>query len=453
MLRALLAVGFLALAARGQVLYTVDSGGVETPVGATYNVGPVAAGVAKSTRFRARNPGNAAIPVTKLALSGTNFAITSPLSLPPNIAPGNFLDVDVNFLGGAPAQYSANFQINTISVLMLVTSVPSASLSVLSGCTGPDPSTGAIDFGKVLVGQSGTCSFSLLNSNAQALTAAVSVAGLGFKTAPQSFTLAPAGSVSFNIVFTPGTGALFSGVLTVDARSFPLTGTGLNPPLPTPMLLFDNPAPQSGQQITLTMRLPAASPIAASGSVNLAFQPDAVQNIGDTAVVFAATGARSVPFTIQPGDTQIALGGQAGAVFQTGTTTGRITFTISGNVPIASDPTTFLTLPAATIEVDNATATRQAGSLDVQVWGFDNTYSAGSMSFTFYDLAGNRITPVSANFAPDFHAYFASAPGTGSTFQMRVTFPVTGDSGQISAVDVQLANAAGTTSITQLPFH
>ncbi|HEY4359633.1 MAG TPA: hypothetical protein VGN17_01630 [Bryobacteraceae bacterium] len=453
MLRVLLAAGLLALAASAQVLYSVDGSGTETPVGSSYNAGSVAAGASKSTRFRARNPGNSAIPVTKLALSGTNFSITSPLSLPPNIAPGNFLDIDVNFQGGVPAQYSASLQINTISVLMLITSVPAASLTVLSGCTGPDPATGTIDFGKVQVGQSGTCTFSLLNGNTQALTVAASVTGLGFKMPAQSYVLPPSGSVSFNVVFTPGTGALFLGTLMLDARSFPLTGTGLNPLLPTPMLLFDNPAPQSGQQITLTMRLPAASPIAASGSVSLSFQPDVGQNIGDTAVVFVATGARSVPYTIKPGDTQAQLGGQAGAVFQTGTTSGRMTFTVSGNVPIASDPTTFLVLPPVPMAVENATATRQAGSLDVQVWGFDNTYSAGSMSFTFYDLAGNRVGPVPANFTSDFHAYFGSAPGTGSTFQMRVTFPVTGDSGQISAVDVQLANSVGTTSITQLQFH
>jgi len=453
MLRVFLLAGLLPLAASAQTIYSVDSGGAETPVGSVYNVGSVAAGVSKSTVFRVRNPGNSAIPVTKLALSGTNFTITKPLSLPANIAPGNFLDVDVEFLGGAPAQYSANFQFNSISVLVLATSVPAASLSLLSGCTGPDPATSTIDFGRVQVGQTGTCTVSLLNGNSQALTVAASVSGLGFKMTAQSFALPPSGSASFNITFTPGTGAQFSGVLTVDARSFPLTGAGLNPALPTPMLLFDNPAPQSGQQITLKMRLPSASPIAASGSVNLAFQPDAVQNIGDTAVVFVATGARSVPYAIKPGDTQVLLDGQAGAVFQTGTTSGRLTFTVSGNVPIASDPTTFLTLPAAAMAVENATATRRAGSLDVQVSGFDNTYSAGSMSFTFYDLAGNRIGPVPADFLSDFHAYFRSAPGTGSTFQMRVSFPVTGDSGQISAVDVQLANSVGTTSIIQLPFH
>jgi hypothetical protein len=39
----------------------------------------------------------------------------------------------------------------------------------------------------------------------------------------------------------------------------------------------------------------------------------------DPAVVFVATGARSVPFSIKAGDTQFTLGGQTDAVFQTGT--------------------------------------------------------------------------------------------------------------------------------------
>jgi hypothetical protein len=112
-------------------------------------------------------------------------------------------------------------------------------------------------------------------------------------------------------------------------------------------------------------------------------------------------------------------------------------------------------LPPLTIGVDNATATWRAGDLDIQVVGFDNTYSAGSMSFTFYDLAGNRIAPgpVAASFTSDFQAYFGSAPGSGSAFQMRVDFPVIGTSQLIGSVDVQLSNAAGVTTIPRLTFQ
>jgi hypothetical protein len=66
------------------------------------------------------------------------------------------------------------------------------------------------------------------------------------------------------------------------------------------------------------------------------------------------------------------------------------------------------------------------------------------MSFTFYDLNGNVIQPgaVSADFSSQFHTYFTTAQA-GSAFQMIVNFPVTGDSSQVSAVDVTLTNSAG----------
>lgn len=95
-----------------------------------------------------------------------------------------------------------------------------------------------------------------------------------------------------------------------------------NPPPPVPLLQFDSGAPAGGQQRTLTMSLPTPSPIAASGSVRLSFQPSTSVVADDSAVVFVATGTRSVPFSIKAGDTQFLLGGQPGAVFQTGTTPG-----------------------------------------------------------------------------------------------------------------------------------
>jgi hypothetical protein len=76
------------------------------------------------------------------------------------------------------------------------------------------------------------------------------------------------------------------------------------------------------------------------------------------------------------------------------------------------------------------------------------------MSFTFYDLNGNVIQPgaVQADFTPQFRTYFATA-NAGSAFQMRVSFPVTGDSSQILAVDVRLTNSAGTTTIQHMNFQ
>lgn len=442
-------------AARAQLALFAVNGTTETPVGATYSMGQVAAGNSETVRFRARNSGNAAIPITSLGISGYEFSISSPPTPPPNIAPGNFLDIYIQFAGGPPASYSANFQINTVSVLLQITSVAAPTISAVTGCTGPDPNTGTIAFGTIQSLQVQACTIALTNLNAQAVTVStVTVSGTGFqipRAVETPLTIPPNGTASFTINFSPVSSAVYSGSLTVDTETFPLTGTGLTPPLPTPILTFDSGSATSAQQPNLTMTLPNPSPEAASGSVNITFQPDSPLVADDPAVAFLATGARSVPFTIHPGDTQILLGGQPGAVFQTGTTSGKITFTVSINVAMTGDPTLTITIPSQTIFLEAASAIARAGALDVQVWGFDNTYSAGNMAFTFYDLTGKTIGAgaVPADFTSAFRSYFNS--GQGSAFQMLVTFPVTGDASQIGAIDLEMSNSAGSIPTQHLP--
>jgi hypothetical protein len=76
--------------------------------------------------------------------------------------------------------------------------------------------------------------------------------------------------------------------------------------------------------------------------------------------------------------------------------------------------------------------------------GFDNTYSAGGMTFTFLDITGQALPPgaIRADFTGDFRAFFTKTQA-GSAFQVRISFPVTGDTSGIGSVDVQLANSAG----------
>ena len=122
--------------------------------------------------------------------------------------------------------------------------------------------------------------------------------------------------VPVQVSFTPNSAAVYTGTLTVDSQTFTLTATAANPPLPSPMLQFDTKTPQSGQQVTLTMTLAAPAPFTVSGSILLAFQPDpslAAFVTDDPTVNFVATGARSVPFSIQQGSTLATLGGQNGA--------------------------------------------------------------------------------------------------------------------------------------------
>jgi len=203
---------------------------------------------------------------------------------------------------------------------------------------------------------------------------------------------------------------------------------------------------QSAQQRRLTMRLPAAAPATASGFVNLAFTPDTTLVTDDPAVVFLATGTRTLPFSVTQGSTQVSISGQASAMFQTGTSSGRIRFTLTG-VSTDGDPTTTLTIPAALLSFDTTTATRRAGNLDIQVTGFDNTYAAGAMVFTFFDTSSQTLQPgaILADFTQAFRAFFTTTKA-GSAFQVRVSFPVTGDISGIAGVEMKLSNGAGTTT-------
>jgi hypothetical protein len=139
-------------------------------------------------------------------------------------------------------------------------------------------------------------------------------------------------------------------------------------------------------------------------------------------------------------------------MFQTGTSSGRIGFTISG-ISTDGDPTTVLTIPASLLSLDTTTATRRTGNLDIQAIGFDNTYSVGAMVFTFLDTSGQAVPPgaILADFTQAFRAFFSKTQ-TGSAFQVRVSFPVTGDTSGIAAVEMKLSNGAGTTT-TRVAFQ
>jgi len=472
MIRAALVLLLAPLAAEAQLQFFIIDGSTTTPVnvGGTYNgFAPLGAGESKDFVVQVLNTGAAPLPLSRNtpALSGSGFSITSPLTPPPNIPPQNSLNVFIHFSGGPPASYSASLQItyvvgsqpNTASITLVMTVVPSATLTSASPCTGPD-STNTVNFGNISESQTATCSFQLVNESAQTVTVSnVAVAGTGFLFATPAatpLTLPAGGSSGFAVKFAPNSAASYSGTLTIDGQQFKLTGTAFNPPLPTPELQLDTNNPQSGQQVTLTMTFPTPSPIAASGSVALSFQPNSgVTAKSDPNIFFVSHSAQTIGFSIAQGSTQAMFNGQPGAVFQTGTTAGTVTFTVALNsgAQFTASPTQSLTLPPMAISVDQAAATSIAGALRIQVWGFDNSYSAGPMAFTFYDINGIAIGsgPVTADFTSNFRSYFSSSTDGGS-FAMLVTFPITGNAANVGSVDVQLTNSAGITTITNLAF-
>jgi hypothetical protein len=464
-------VGALVLcsAARADVTLFSVVNNAEIAAVSPFSFGNVAQGDTKTVRFRMRNSSAAAATqVTVLGASGAGFALNGQPPIPFVLAPGAAQDFNVIFTAGGTASsttsYSGNLQVNGISLTLLASASPAPALTVVPPCSGTSASagaafSGAVDFGQVPAGQLKVCDFQLVNQSAASETLSTfTVTGAGFQgpiglTSP--VTLAGQQSSNFSIDFMTAQPGIYSGTLTYASRTFQLTATVFAPTLPAPILSFDTTLVNSGEQHTLSMRLPSASSIDAAGNVSLTFLPDSPVVLDDPAILFVATGTRTLPFAVKAGSTQILIGGASGAVFQTGTSSGRIQFAVSGVAQgLTGSAATELRIPPSTITVDTATFTERLGNLDVQVTGFDNTYTAGVMAFTFYDGAGNAINPgtIQADFTSQFRAYFTTSTA-GSMFLMGVTFPVSGSQVGFAAADVALTNQAGSATIRKLALQ
>jgi hypothetical protein len=242
------------------------------------------------------------------------------------------------------------------------------------------------------------------------------------------------------------------GTLTVDQRSFVLTGQGLEPTLPTATIHLGSTVGASAQQNNVSILLAAPSQVTDFGTLTMAFQPSVAGVTNDAAVQFLSGPTRSATVTISPGDTAARFGTQSSIAFQTGSTAGTIVFTLT--IPNTPPQQISLTIPPAPIILDTTGAVRRLNNLDVSIIGLDNTYSASQLAFTFYDIKGSTIAPgvVSVDATSNFHQYFFPSSPAGGQFALLATFPVAGDVNVVAAFDLQIINSVGATKTQHIPF-
>lgn len=312
----------------------------------------------------------------------------------------------------------------------------------------------AVDFGSVQMGSNTTLNFLAVNQTTAVLTVdAITVAAGDFALvgpSPSGTALSPQASAGFSIEFSPTAAGARSAVLSIGSRQFTLTGTGVSPPLPTPELSVTLGEAQSAQPGSVAVSFAAAAETGGSGTVTLSFEAQAAGAV-DPGIVFA-TGGRTANFTFNKGDTAANFGGSGSAAFQTGTTAG--TLMLAAQIGSAVSQQNVIIAPAV-IGVASVTGARQASGVSVNVTGFDNTRTAGLLSFTFYDSAGKTIPPgaISYESAAAFSSYFAgSGAAEGGQFALDAYFPVSGDPSQVSGFTVQLANSAGTATTARVDY-
>jgi hypothetical protein len=433
-------------------LYVVNGGAV-TPAPMTYNLGTVNTGVPVMAQFRLLNTSAAQATFDTLKVAGVGFTIINPPALPVSLGPQASADFTVGFEAASAGSYSAVLSAENVSVLLTVTSLPSLTYSAAAS-TGSQPlsSTTPVDFGTALLGSAVTLHFSISNQTASGLIVpAIAVQGSDFAlsgVSPSGALLQPQQGAAFDVQFAPTAVGPRNGSLQIGDNAYMLIGTGSPPPLPAPQLIVNLAQAQSGQQGAVAVMLAATAQTSGSGTVTLTFTP-APAGAKDSTVQFAA-GGQTVSFTVSPGDTQGHFGGQPTAPFQTGTTAGTLVFAVQlGN---ATAQQTVVIAPAP-VAVAAAAGARSSGSITLTVTGYDNTRTAGPLTFTFLDASGNPVMPgaIQANAAAAFTSYF-QASTLGGTFQLKAVFPVTGDPSAVSSFEVGFSNSAGTSVTARTEF-
>jgi len=454
--RLLLFVALLPLSALAQLQVYEYDGTSDTPVGPVVNVGTAAPGDTIEARFHVRNNGNGPIVVQTLSLAGDGFTIagapTLPYTLAPYVGPASEAEIDIEFSPTIVASYNATLLINTTSVVLTGTAAPSAVVT-LAGSNTPLSAGAVVNFGSAAVEITRTQGFLLSNSGSADISVErVAVSGSDFTLGPLTtpVQIGPGQSVPFQVTFTPQSGAPAQGALMVDTRTFKLVGQGLDPPLPGASIVFASTVGASAQQNSVTIPLASASQVTGNGTLTMTFQSSVTGVSDDPAIQFLSGPRRKATVSIAAGDTSAKIGGQGSMAFQTGTTAGTITLTLALN---AATQQSTLAIAPSPITLDSFTAVRQYGALNVAFSGFDNTYSASQLAFTFYDLKGLALPQgaIDVDAATAFRQYFDTTQAGGS-FALLATFPVTGVTSQIGFVSAQITNSAGATTAQQIPF-
>lgn len=473
--RVLLFAALAPLSALAQLEVFLYDGANQTAAGAVVNVGTASPGDTVTTRFLVRNTGAGPASLDTLSLAGAGFSIPTNLQLPFILAPytgstTSELEFDVAFNPTTVASYSAFLQVNTMQIVLDGTGTQAAVLS-LAGSSIPLAAGAIIDFGPVLSGMNTLQTFSLSNpGNASVSVHTLSVTGAGFKgpigTTPP-ISIAPGQTVSFQIQFLPTSGTAYQGTLTVDQRTFVLTGQGLSPPLPGASIVFGSSVGQSAQQNNVSIPLASASQVSGTGTLTMTFQSSVPGVSNDPAIQFLSGPLLQATVSISPGDTTAMFdGGATDLAFQTGATAGTITFTLTLNGGATPAAQASLIIAPSAVSIQTATSIRllggiisdgepagvtSGGEVDISITGSDNTYSASQLSFTFYDAKGAVMQPgtIQVNAAADFQSYFNTTV-TGGAFALLAQFQVTGEVDDVISTVVAITNSVGVTTTQQI---
>jgi len=235
---------------------------------------------------------------------------------------------------------------------------------------------------------------------------------------------------------------------------------------PTVNLLFNPEAPSAGSQPTFDVTLTTPFAHDATGTLRLAFSPNAAIPADDPAIQFA-TGGREVTFTIPANTLQARFGAnpEAGPIgFQTGTVAGTLSFT--GTLQTGDLQTPFSISRAIPRQAPTVHSVQQEGtsrtSFSIAINLFSTPREVTQLILRFNTTPPSKVSCGSVTDCSSsgdtlpldvksmFDNWFATHPDFGSSSSLRVPLSIDGNL-QGTAV-ISLRNSMGTSNSSVFPL-
>lgn len=440
--------------------------------GDTINFGQVMIGASQPATIMVRNASSDAIPFSTPTLQSnvftqSPFSLGSLAALPASLAPGSSTSFTVSF---APTQEalvtgatrlvigSRSYNLSGIGIAGPGLQSLQVSYTLPTGVHYTISPASPVDFGSSITGSSKTFIFTVVNPATNfdpQVIAGISLSGSGFTLASlPAFpaTLNPGESAAFSVVFAPAQAGTQSGTLSIGSLQFSLIGKASAETL-DPQFQFTPQTLSSQQQAQLSIQIPRALQTDRIGTLAISFNSAVTGVADDPAILFVSSGGRNANATFAAGANAATFNSADNSItFQTGTTAGTLTFTLS--FAGGDSYTQSVDIAPLPIQIASATAARQSPYLVLDLTAFDNTYSASKLLFNFYDAKGTLMTPggITIDETSDFHQFFFTKNQAGGAFTLQAKFPVTGDITTVAAADVTVQNSSGQSQTKTVNF-
>ncbi|MBN9658303.1 MAG: hypothetical protein J0H49_08995 [Acidobacteria bacterium] len=407
----------------------------EVAVGTSFRLPEAGVGESSVARFRIRNPTDKPITISRLSIDPSPFRTFDQFFVPYLIPANGYGDFSVRFSPVEPGEFATTLWINDLQVKLEGSTVASTSVEILEG-TLWKPLTTPYDLGSVERKSALSRRLRIMPDSPPTL------AGTGF-------TLSASGP-EWIINVASDTARTLTGTLQVAGRTFQLRATFTEFPLPRPSFQPVSGKLTSGIQQPITLQFAQPAKATVLGLLKLDFTPGSPGLGNDSAIAFLPRMERTINFRLNEGSTIAEFSGSDSVLVQTGSTAGTIVLTadlggLTEQAVYRIDPAP-VTYTATKASISSTLA-------EVLITGVDNSRSAGRIAFTFLRIDGKPASPgrMDVDVTSSFKEYFATS-GTG-TFQLRASFPVSGDAAGLTGVEVEMTNAQGSSQSGRLPLN